>query len=102
MVEKTSGAARSGSAKKPASAAKTVDTSGVALTPANEVPASGALIEPEIAAGVDTAHPSVDDTPRQGTTADMNRIDFNEPSGLQSPEDTVAENLTGEKPAKAD
>lgn len=63
------------------------------LTPATDVAASGAIIEPEIVKGVDTAHVSVDNNPRKDSTADMNRIDFNEPSGLQSPEETVEEEL---------
>jgi hypothetical protein len=38
-------------------------------------------------------HPSVDDNPRKGTTVDMNRIDFNEPSGLTPPEEVVEKAL---------
>jgi hypothetical protein len=65
------------------------------LTPATEIAASGALVEPEILTGVDVDHPSVDNAPRKDSTVDMNRVDFNEPSGLQSPEETVEENLKG-------
>lgn len=63
------------------------------LKPATEVAASGAFIEPAIATGVDTAHPSIDANPRAGATADMNRIDLNEPSALTPQEEAVAENL---------
>lgn len=61
------------------------------LDPAKEVAASGAIIEPEIAAGVDMAHPAADSNPRATSTADMNRIDFNDPTLSQ--EEAVAENL---------
>lgn len=63
------------------------------LTPATDVAASGAIIEPEIVTGVDTGHVSVDNNPRKDSTVDMNRIDFNVPSGVQAPEETVEENL---------
>lgn len=72
------------------------DTDGMTednLEPATEVAASGALIEPTIVERIDTAHPAVDNEPRKGATKDMNRIDFNEPSGLTSPEDAVEANL---------
>lgn len=74
------------------------DTAGMAednLSPATEVAASGAMIEPEIVSRIDTAHPSVDNEPRKGATKDMNRIDFNEPSGLTPPEEVVEEQLKG-------
>lgn len=63
------------------------------LAPATEVAASGALIEPGIVAAIDTAHPSIDDNPRAASTAEMNHIDLNTPSGLASEEEQVVENL---------
>lgn len=63
------------------------------LTPATEVAASGALIEPEIAQGVDTSHAAVDANPRETSTADMNRIDFNTPSAILPPDEAVEQAL---------
>jgi len=76
-------------AKKTAGSAKTV--SGKTLAPATKMAASGALIEPAIVDGIDTTHPAVDDNPREGTTADMNRIYFNDPT--KSQDEAVADNL---------
>lgn len=76
------------------------DTSGLEiddLAPATDVAASGALIEPTIIERIDTSHVSVDNEPRKGATKDMSRIDFNEPSGLQSQEEMVVENLTDQE-----
>lgn len=109
MVSKTSGGAKTGSARKPARGAKSVDTSKVAaspipgvadtklaepddLTPATEVAASGALIEPEIVERIDTKHPAVDDEPRKGAPKVSNQIDFNDPT--LTPEEAVERNLT--------
>ncbi len=61
------------------------------LTPATDVAASGAMIEPEIASRIDTSHPAVDNEPRKGQPVIANRIDFNDP-GLGESE-AVAENL---------
>lgn len=63
------------------------------LAPATEVAASGALIEPEIAKSVDLAHPAVDANPRERSTPEMNQIDFNNPSAITPPEESVEENL---------
>ncbi len=63
------------------------------LKKATEFAASGAVIEPTIVERVDMSHPSVDDNPRAGTSPDMNRIDFNEPSALTPQEEAVEENL---------
>ena len=88
--------------------AKSVDTSNVAtssvpgvadtagmtednLTPATEMAASGAMIEPEIVERIDFDHPAVDNNPRAGQPAVANRIDFNDPG--KSDADAVAENL---------
>jgi hypothetical protein len=93
-------------------AKKTVDTSDVKLsdvpgvpdtalspladlTPASDVAASGALIEPEIVSGIDTDHPAVDNTPRKGQTVLANQIDFNDPT--LSPDAAVAANLQAPK-----
>lgn len=61
------------------------------LTPASDVAASGAFIEPEIVAGVDVDHPAVDNNPRAGTPASSNQIDFNDPTLTQA--QAVAKNL---------
>ena len=75
---------------------KTVDTTGIALspipgksdtagitednlTPATDMEASGAFIEPEIVARIDVDHPAVDNNPRAGQPAIANQIDFNDP-----------------------
>ena len=63
------------------------------LAPATDVAASGALIEPAIVTGIDTAYVSVDDNPRERSTADMNRIDLNTPSALASQEEQVVDHL---------
>lgn len=68
---------------------KTSDIPGVAdtallkedqLTPATDVAASGAMIEPEIVERIDTSHPAVDNAPRKGQPVLSNRIDFNDPT----------------------
>lgn len=61
------------------------------LAPATKPDASGALVEPAILEGVDTAHPAVDDQPRQGLPPESNRIDFNDPH--KSGSEAVAEAL---------
>lgn len=63
------------------------------LTPATDVAASGAMIEPKIVDRIDTGHLSVDDNPRAASTPEMNQIDFNEPSALVPPEEAVAKAL---------
>lgn len=63
------------------------------IAPATDFEASGAVIEPGAKKNVDMSHASVDDNPRKDTTADMNRIDFNEPSALTPPEEAVEHNL---------
>lgn len=82
--------------------ARTVDKSADVqkLAPATEVAASGAIIEPEIAKGVDFAHPAVDNNPRATSTPEMNQIDFNDPTISQ--EKAVEENLEESKASKDD
>lgn len=70
------------------------DTAGLTeqkLTGATKMAASGALIEPEIAKGIDFDHPAVDNHPRANQPAVSNRIDFNDPG--KSDAEAVAENL---------
>lgn len=63
-------------ASAPAIAAD-LDTSGPAsIAAATGFAPSGA---PEQVTDIDVAHPAVDNDPRAGTTADQNRIDFNDP-----------------------
>ena len=66
------------------------------LAPATTFEASGATIEPTIVERVDMSHPAVDDKPRGGTTADQNRIDFNDPG--KPDDEAVAEQLGAAKP----
>jgi hypothetical protein len=70
-------------------ASKSAATPGADPKPATEAEASGAIIEPSVAKLVD--HPAVDNNPREGTTEEMNRIDFNDPTKPQ--EEAVADNL---------
>lgn len=87
---------------------KTTDTSGVKLsdvpgkpdtanlqpdnlTPATDVAASGAFIEPEIVERIDTSHPAVDNNPRADAPKVSNQIDFNDPT--LTDEEAVAQNL---------
>jgi hypothetical protein len=59
------------------------DTAGMTedtLTPATDVAASGAFIEPEIVSRIDVNHPAVDNHPRKGQPAVANQIDFNDPA----------------------
>lgn len=91
---------------------KTVDTTGVKLSatpgvadtagmtednlsPATDVAASGALIEPEIVERIDTAHPAVDDRPRAGQPRVSNQIDFNDPTLTDA--EAVEQNLAAAK-----
>ncbi|MEG3089506.1 hypothetical protein [Sphingomonas sp. PB4P5] len=67
---------------KPSDVLGVSDTAGMTedtLTPATDVAASGAFIEPEIVARIDVDHPAVDNNPRKGQPAIANQIDFNDP-----------------------
>lgn len=57
--------------------------------PATEIDTSGA--PQQIVDDVDMSHPAVDNDPRAGTTAEQNRIDFNDPT--ISGADAVAKSL---------
>jgi hypothetical protein len=73
------------------------DTKGMTednLSPATEVAASGALVEPEIIERIDTTHPAVDDQPRAGQPKVSNQIDFNDPTLTDA--EAVQKNLAGE------
>lgn len=59
------------------------------IEPATTQDASGAVIEPSVAKLPD--HPAVDRNPREGTTVDQNRADFNDPT--KSDEEAVIDNL---------
>lgn len=61
------------------------------LSPATEVAASGAMIEPEIVSRIDTSHPAIDNEPRKGQPVISNMIDLNDP-GLDDAE-AVSANL---------
>ncbi len=62
------------------------------VAPATEFEASGAPHQPSDQ--VDPAHPAVDSNPREGTTVEQNRIDFNDPT--LSGAETVAQNLAAQ------
>lgn len=59
------------------------------IKPATEITPAGA--PQQIVPDVDLDHPAVDNDPRAGTTADQNRIDFNDPT--ISSEEAVEKNL---------
>lgn len=61
------------------------------IAPATTFEASGAVIEPSVVSDVDMKHPAVDDNPRKGTSVDMNRIDFNDPT--KTDQEAVEDNL---------
>lgn len=68
---------------KPSGLPGVSDTAGLTednLTPAKEMAASGAFIEPEIVARIDVDHPAVDNNPRAGQPKIANQIDFNDPN----------------------
>lgn len=89
MVTKT--ATTKKAAAKPATATK-----GIAdPAPATTFEASGAVIEPAIVDGVDLTHPAVDANPRANTTAEQNRIDFNDPT--KDGAEAVAEQLAAQQ-----
>lgn len=67
-----------------------------APAPATDIAASGAIIEPAIATGVDMEHPAVDSNPRANSTSEMNAIDFNFPSALKPEAEAVADNLANQ------
>lgn len=48
--------------------------------------ASGAIIEPTITDSVDVSHESIDANPREGTTAEQNAIDWNDPKRVRPDE----------------
>lgn len=56
------------------------------IAPAKKIDTSGA--PQQIVPDVDLSHPAVDNNPREGTTVDQNRIDFNDPklSGAEAVE----------------
>jgi hypothetical protein len=67
---------------KPSAAPGVSDTAGLTednISPATEVAASGAFIEPEIVERIDVDHPAVDNHPRKGQPRIANQIDFNDP-----------------------
>lgn len=70
---------------------KSTAKSGANPKPATDFEASGAVIEPATKRGVDMSHPAVDNNPRANTSADMNRIDFNDPT--KSQKEAVEDNL---------
>lgn len=59
----------------------TVTNSGdqpAAIEPAKKIDTSGS--PQQIVPDVDLSHPAVDNNPREGTTVNQNRIDFNDPT----------------------
>lgn len=71
--------------------AAALDTSGPAdVAPATAFSTSGAPVQ---TVGIEPEHPAVDNNPRANTTADMNRIDFNDP--VREGSEVVAESLKG-------
>lgn len=77
---------------------KTVVTTDPNADPANIPPAetfdpSGAPVQ--TSGEIDTGHPAVDANPREKTSVDQNRIDFNDPT--ISGQEAVERNLGAEK-----
>ena len=58
---------------------------------AEDIEASGAILEPQTVDGIDPNHPAVDANPRERTTAVQNQIDFNDPT--KGDADAVREGL---------
>jgi len=63
--------------KKPVTAPNSGDQPAN-IAPAKKIDTSGA--PQQIVPDVDLSHPAVDNNPREGTTVDQNRIDFNDPT----------------------
>lgn len=68
---------------------KKPETPESGVKPAGTINPSGA--PDQIVPDVDMSHPAVDADPRANTTADQNRIDFNDPTLSQS--EAVEQNL---------
>jgi len=78
--KKTTAAAVKNEGEAPAilGTASALDTSGAAnVAAANEFSPSGA---PRQVTDIDVDHPAVDANPREGTTTNQNKIDFNDPT----------------------
>ena len=65
---------------------------GASPAPATKIANSGSITEEAVKEAVPLDHPAVDSNPREGTTADQNRIDFNDPtlSGAEAVEANLA------------
>ncbi|WP_380925467.1 hypothetical protein [Sphingomonas leidyi] len=75
-----------------AAIAADLDKSGPAgIAPATDFDPSGAPVQ--VVPDVDPSHPAVDNDPRADTTANMNRIDFNDPR--KPGHEVVADALAG-------
>ncbi len=90
MATKKKDAAAAAS-KKSGAATTVAATPGDSLKPATETAASGALIEPDLAAASVPDHPAVDANPRADEPAENNQIDFNDPT--LSDDEAVEKNL---------
>lgn len=75
-----------------ATVSTTADTPS-GIKPATKFEASGAPIQ--AMPGVDPDHPAVDNNPRANTTAEQNRIDFNDPGKPGA--EAVADNLAAQQ-----
>ena len=64
--------------KKTIAAAKPAGAEPANIPPATHIDPSGAPVQ--IVPDVDLSHPAVDNDPRANTTAEQNRIDFNDPT----------------------
>lgn len=61
------------------------------ISGSDDMEASGAIIEDGAKQMADLKHPAVDNNPREHTTVEMNKIDFNDPT--LSMQEAVVENL---------
>lgn len=73
--------------------ATSTDENKANVAPATEFAPSGAAVQ--TVPDVDPSHPAVDDNPRENTTEEQNRIDFNDPT--ISGQEAVERNLKGQK-----
>jgi hypothetical protein len=69
-----------------------VPAEGSGIAPASAFSTSGAPVQ--IVPDVDPSHPAVDNDPRANTTAEMNKIDFNDPRPRQVIEAEAAAKAT--------
>lgn len=71
-----------------------LEKADIGAADAEDIDASGSIMETDTKSEIDVDHPAVDNNPRAGTTVAQNRIDFNDPT--QKDRDAVAERLSNQ------